>query len=325
MKKLRVITNSEVSTHRSCARKHWYRYELLLRPRKTDNNLSQGHEAHDFQELWWLQERARALAAASVASPVIGALMVGYDARWGEDTQWQSVQVEQEHYVPLLEVDGVELVLGSKLDGVVRHVASDELYVREFKTTAYDVAQGSMYWQSIRLNTQIDTYSLILAKKGIEVSGTLYDVVHKPSLKPQRAVPEHLVRWTKPKPATKNKPAEPSRPYAGQRLVDETEEEFGARVALAIGEAPESFYGRAVIKRTESQIEEFTEELDYYASRIIVAPPHRNADSCLKFNRLCEYHSLCTGYGTEADFDRVPSRHSELTRAGAIEQGEPLE
>lgn len=322
--RLRVITNSEIATHRTCARRHHYRYELLLRPRSSDKALHTGHQAHDFQELWWAEERRAALAMPS--EPLIGALMAGYDARWGDETQWESREVENEHYVTLGEpVMGTQLVLGSKLDGLVINTRTLELYVREFKTTAYDIAPGSMYWQSIRLNTQIDTYSYILRQEGVEVSGTLYDVVHKPRLEPLKATPADQIKWTKAKPATKNKPAEPSRPYAGVRLKDETDDEFAARVALTIGEEPERYYGRAIIRRAAEQIEEFVDELEHYSRQLIVAPPHRNPDSCIKFNRLCEYHPLCSGYGSEREYDKAPARHSELDRAADVEAGAPLQ
>lgn len=322
--KLRVITNSEIGTHRTCARRHHYRYELRLRPRSSAAEIQYGHGAHDFQELWWREERRAALSLPT--TPVLGALMAGYDARWGDDTQWESREVEKEHYVKLGEpIMGIQLVLGSKLDGLVINTRTLELFVREFKTTAYDISPGSMYWQSIRLNTQIDTYSYILGREGIEVAGTLYDVVHKPRLEPLKATPPDQIKWTKAKPATKTKPEEPSRPYAGTRLQDETEDEFAARVALTIGEDPESYYGRALIMRTAEQIEEFVDELEHYSRQVIVAPTHRNPDACIKFNRLCEYHPLCSGYGSEREYDKAPARHSELERAADIEAGAPLQ
>jgi hypothetical protein len=196
----------------------------------------------------------------------------------------------------------------------------DESWVREFKTSAYDVTPGSFYWQSIRLNTQIDTYCHVLRELGHNVMGTLYDVAQKPYLKPLKAVPPELVKWTKAKPATKSKPEEPSRPYANQRLVDETPEEFEARVAIAIGNDPEKFYARSLIMRTEEQVDEFTEELEYYAARMMNAPPHRNPDACIKFNRLCEYHPLCAGYGRQEDYTRAERRHTELEKAREVEK-----
>lgn len=317
--KLRVVTNSEIACHRTCARKHWYRYEKLLRLRSEseDKALEDGRQAHNYQEAWWqggdiCSEVAVEQAFQAIQDPLVKTLMVGYDARWRDDTTWETVAVEQELYLPFIKVGDVRLVLGTKLDGIVRHSVTGELFVREFKTTAYDVTPGSFYWQSIRLNTQIDTYCHVLREHGTEVKGTLYDVAHKPRLRPEKALPPEKVKWTKPKPATKTKPAEPSRPYANQRVIDETEAEFTARVAIAIGNEPEKFYARSIIMRTESQIDDFTEELEYYAARMMNAPPHRNTDACIKFNRLCEYHPLCAGYGREEDYTRAERRHSEL-------------
>lgn len=321
MKKLRVFTNSEVACHKTCAAKHYYRYELLLKPRFAEHDARHdGHDAHGFQDLWWSGLTVSVEdALATVQNPLIRALMAGYDARWRDDNPWESVSVEQEHFQPYAVINGVQMILGCKLDGIVRHVETGELLVREFKTTAYDVQAGSFYWQSIRLNTQIDTYNTVLRQEGLNVMGSLYDVVHKPRFKQEKAVPPELVKWTKGKPATKNKPAEPSRPYANQRLVDESDSEFAARVMLAIGEDPEKFYARSVIKRTEDQAERFEEELEYFVNRMMNAPPHRNFESCMKFNRLCEYHGLCTGYAREEDYDKRDSRHEELEGAKQYE------
>lgn len=320
MRKLRVVTNSELGCHNTCARKHWYRYELLLRaPSNADKALTDGSESHDFQEDWWTPET---VDLRYPSDPLMRALMVGYDARWSDETDWKHVSAEQEFYQPLLKVGEVQLILGLKTDGIVQYLPTGELFVREFKTSAYDVSPGSFYWQSIRLNTQIDTYNWALGEQGLNVSGTLYDVVHKPRLRPALAIAPELVKWTKPKPGTKNKPAEPSRPYANQRLEDETEAEFSARVAMAIGEEPEKFYARSVIKRTAEQIEDFEEELFYRAARMMNAPPYRNTEACIKFNRLCEYHPLCAGYGKEEDYIKQERRHSELEGTAKYETEE---
>jgi hypothetical protein len=317
MKKLRVVTNSEICCHRTCARKHYYRYELLLRPPGAeDYALSDGKQGHDYQEDWWSGK-------SDVRYPAdiqMRALMVGYDARWGDDHSWVNVSVEQEFYIPYAVHGNVQIILGAKVDGIVRSTDDQQLYVREFKTTAYDVAPGSFYWQSIRLNTQIDTYSLVLNSLGAEVNGTLYDVAHKPRFEPHKALPPDKVKWTKPKPATKTKPAEPARPYANQRIEDETDAEFESRVANYIGERPEQFYARSVIRRTEDQIEEFEDELGAYVHRMMTSPPYRNQDSCIKFNRLCEYHPLCAGYGKPEDYKKAERRHTELERVDEVEE-----
>jgi hypothetical protein len=72
--------------------------------------------------------------------------------------------------------------------------------------------------------------------------------------------------------------------------------------------------------RTEEQVDEFTEELEYYAARMMNAPPHRNPDACIKFNRLCEYHPLCAGYGRQEDYTRAERRHTELEKAREVEK-----
>ena len=183
------------------------------------------------------------------------------------------------------------------------------LYVSEFKSSSEDVGAGSVYWKRLKVDVQVDTYTAAVP----QAIGVFYDIVQKPKQRPQLATPLDQRKYTKP---TTKEPV--SRLYAGQREVDETPEEFQARVMLAILEDPDRYYQRGVIVRLEAEREAAAADRWQTATqlrdskRLKIFP--RNPDACMSWSRACDYLPVCCGEAAIDDpFLYVKAeKHTEL-------------
>ncbi len=157
-----------------------------------------------------------------------------------------------------------------------------------------------------------------------DLDGCLYDVIDRPKIKPLKATPTELRKYTIAKAATKTKPAEPSRLYANQRETDESVQEFRERLAGAIGAAPDAYFARGEIIRLQSELEASDADVEETALQIRqgsltgVAP--RNPGACFLYNRTCEFLGPCSGTESIDDptkFKRDENVHPELQLAAA--------
>jgi CRISPR/Cas system-associated exonuclease Cas4 (RecB family) len=128
------------------------------------------------------------------------------------------------------------------------------------------------------------------------------------------ATPVENRKYTKP---TKKEPI--PRLYADQRETDETPMAYYERCLAAIRESPEKYFQRRTIVRLQDERKEAaadvwaTAGLIRDARRLKVWP--RNPDSCLHWNRACEYFDVCTGIYEITDpllFKVLDDPHPEL-------------
>lgn len=136
VRRLPLITNSQMRTFRRCAREHYYSYILGYRPVEQADTLRFGSLVHLGLEHWWRSTGDRladALAAIAGAEsdPYERAraevLMVGYEARWGDDAaRYQVLAVEAEFRAPLVNPEtgaaSRTYELGGKLDALVHEI-----------------------------------------------------------------------------------------------------------------------------------------------------------------------------------------------------------
>jgi hypothetical protein len=252
--------------------------------------------------------------------------------------------------------------LGGKIDLIVEVLSGPHAgyYVVEHKTSSEDIKPGSIYWRKLRLDDQITIYVDGARSLGYPVRGVIYDVVQRPAMSPHKATPEADRSYTQAKEARPGKPckvhkaealamakelgvkllvrdianlagcdecdlpkpAEPPRLYAGQRLEDESPEEFEDRISAAIVSDPDRYYRRpdAPIVRLEDELERMRQNIWEHCQALLADARKTwhplSTSSCGDYHRLCDYFDLCTGDADVNDRSRFQIReqaHPELS------------
>ena len=162
-----------------------------------------------------------------------------------------------------------------KLDGI--HGVFDAVYRREdgsivvveHKTTKSDFAREEIpgvpsYWDRVRTDWQVGMYQLAAR----EVYGTskvsiLYDVIRVPQLRQKK---------------------------------NESVGELRERIAVAIDEAPMSYFGQGEVRWTDANLAGLREDLRDVAMAVATAKEsgrYPRSRKCLEWNRACEWQPVC--------------------------------
>lgn len=324
-----VLTHSRMSTAKTCPRRHWYAYELGLRPIRRAKPLRIGTAVHagvgalmrglpiaDAVEITrqsyrpipaWCHDDDT-LHEFFCEEQMAMSLVQGYFNHWSQRTTFKPIESEWAFSMPIRSPDTGRptqvFSLAGKIDGMVE-LEDKRLAVYELKTTGDDLAPESDFWLRLRIDHQISTYILGALDAGFDVQTVLYDAIRKPRLTP-KAVPildddglkivlnEHGERaMTK-----QGKPRQS--PDADQGLVlqtrKETPTEYGARLDFDIADRPDFYFARMEIPRLDSDIEDFKHELWQMQQQLRAAQMHgrhfRNTQACIMYGR-CPYLSIC--------------------------------
>lgn len=290
------------------------------------------------------------------------------------------LEVEAEYAAPLLGPHGLSIDgwrSCGKIDVIVS--GNNTAVGIETKTSAADLSPGAFYWAKLAMDPQLSAYidgALHLTNgRSYKLSRFTYDVLRKPAIKPGKATAE--VKLTKGrkcgtkansctgtscercagggyKPCgTKANPCtDPScercsgtgylvpRPNKGQRLTDETLDEYRARLLAKIIETPTTWYHRQRVPRTDQdmkrhrreyvraalEITEFRAPEDWlqrtdYGQNISADlsmrywPPPKNLNACAMGSSICAFFDVCQdAKGLDSpDFVRI-GPHPELQR-----------
>lgn len=320
---LPLLTASRMRCFRACPRLHQLRYVEGWRPTVEAEALRFGTLIHTGLEAWLSWFGAMETQPENVteipADPLTAAiqaiqgrafdefeqvraeeLLRGYDARWGSTMhEYAVLGAELEYRAPLLNPATMRASrtwqLGGKIDGILRRRSDGRVLVMEHKTTSDAIeSDADNYWSTLALDGQISGYVIGAEALGYQVDEILYDVIRKVGQRPKRATPEAERKFTKD-----------GRLYATQRLEDETPDEYRARIRDEIQAAPERFFQRRVIARTESQIRDYLQDA-WQLGRSMAdmaadgyAP--RNPDACHRFG-ACSMWSVCGVGAHPSDF-----------------------
>jgi hypothetical protein len=338
-----LLTSSRLKDARACARLHFFKYIQGYRAVETQEALRFGTLVHLALEAWWKaapEERFEEAMGAllDTVTPETDlfelararVMMAGYHARWAEDAKRYEVLGVELPFVSALRnpqsgQPSRTWKLAGKLDGVVREIATGDVYVLEHKTSSEDLSAGGEYWKRLRLDGQVSVYYEGAKSLGHEVRGCLYDVLAKPKQKPFKATPEEQRKYTK---ATKT---EQPRLYAGQRLTDETPEEYRVRLEEAVlsDEGLNNYFSRGAVVRLETEMNDAMFDVWQIGQAIregeLQDRHPRNPDACTRWGKTCSFFGVCTGEASlddTAKFKLVPSVHPELSDLPLASPGE---
>jgi hypothetical protein len=337
---LPILTVSEMTAFRACARYHHIKHGLGYRPLEDANPLGFGKAVHTGLEAWMSTKDLDAALAA--IQPADGAdfdafalvkveeLLRGYHFRW-LDSELQTVAVEAEFTTDLINPESgypsKTFRLGGKIDAIASH---NGLWVIEHKTTSEDVSQGSEYWLRLRLDAQVSTYFVGARSLGYDVRGCIYDVIRKSGIRPcQVALTDddgikivHDTNGARVRTKDGKKWRQTGDAAEGYTLQSrpETPEEYRTRLRNDIADNPDKYYQRGEVVRLED------DELDAAADAWQVARQiadsarlgrhPRNPSSCVRWGRTCEFFAVCTRAASlddETQFRRAAREHEELS------------
>lgn len=322
--RLPLLTSSRLRVFRDqCRRKHKLMYVDGWRPVKPAEALRFGSMVHLALAAWWIAKSNRlelALAAIAGAStdPYEQAraeeLMRGYDARWdGAMSAFKILAVEEPFYGPLVNPEtwasSKTFQIAGKVDAIVRELATGDIVLVEHKT-ASDALEDptSSYWLKLAMDGQVSHYYIGSESLGFPVTKCIYDVIHKPGLKPLKATPEESRKFKKDGTL-----------YANQRDRDESPEEYRERLRADIAERPDHYFQRRPVPRTESDLREYMADTWALARSMredeLAGRAPRNPDSCHRFGE-CDFWEHCA-FGIRLEdrpgkYRRLDHMHPEL-------------
>ena len=226
-----------------------------------------------------------------------------------------------------LPLPTTEVVRVGKIDHIIGwHQA---LCVLERKSTSRSIAPDSEYWDRSKKDTQVSMYALafrdLVASGAIEVpknlqrfGNTLYDVWHKPTIKPcmlTQAETNTLivtgVYCGQPFRAT----SDGSEINGVKTLVEqgkkgfaikETVEMFAARLLQDIYARPDHYFARREIARTDQEVREFRKELFAIYQAQKAYSKHDcwfSNESACRATSTCAFVPICYGPGADAVCD----------------------
>ena len=336
-----LLTSSRMKTWRACPRRHYYQYELARASHGPESAASAlGTTVHAALEAWWCTWRDLggygALDAALYAArgdetgdgerdadpytaALTSALVIAYDARWSRWAAGVEVLGVEAPFVAALWEPATgrkarRWAVAGKMDALLR-LSDGRVAIVDHKVTASDARVGSDWRRKLTLDPQVSTYFGGAEALGHPADLALWDVLQRPALKPYKAVAEVKLKLD-------------GTPRAGQRLADETPDEYQERlIARLADEGPEAALAHVEVVRTDAEREAHAWALwhtvrEIEESRAAVRACDgdaravtQNAGACMAYGSPCPYLPVCEGTASIDDptrYRRLPVAHAEL-------------
>lgn len=274
-----VESGSSLGTFRTCRQKHKYEYIEMLQSRGYSSALNFGTLVH------WLVEqnnKKRDFTKKEYYDFANAQKMAHWDEQTMADFHFDVGLAERivpiwhkywtEHDGELSQkalkfrtVEG-EWAFGiaenhihvGKRDGDFVHESYGKPFLYELKTASS--SEGEDYLTRLALDHQISSNVLALKAEGVEVAGTLYDVIYK-----------HALRQKKEESATA----------------------FLERITKDYEDHKAEYFQRVLVPRTPKKLREYMGELQATFKDVESGVVYRNTSACKQFNKLCPYWQLC--------------------------------
>ncbi len=262
--------------------------------------------------------------------------LVGYQWYWNDDN-YEGESLEQKFSLPLLSpISGRKLKaeLRGKIDRVFS--AGDNRFIHEYKSTSASLDSDSTFWSHLTLDTQTRMYTYAARQLGLGACGVLYDVWHKPQIKPKKLTQGESKKFVEDGEYCGEKfnvtepGAEPNAPLEicvngrqatvepgakeGTFAIRETPEMYGARLLQDITQRPEFYFARREIVHHDDDINAFTWELfNIYKSIQSMSNKNtfwRNEHQC-EATFKCDFIDWCYSH-KNVGVDEVPENFRKI-------------
>lgn len=325
------LTNSSMTTFKSCRRKYYYCYEKLIRPAITKKPLRFGsafHEGLDVMakggSLEEAQEQVRIMydtVIGNVFDPAteyelniecvtVNTLLAGYLDAWRE-SQIEIIESEKSFFLPIVNPEtkhpSRNFTQAGKRDRLAK-LPDGRIALMETKTVGEDIQPGSDYRNVLSINQQVSMYVMAALTEGIEVETTIYDCIRKSTIRPC-AVPltdvegiKIVLDITGERVFNANgKPRQTSDTDKGYVLQtrDMTCDEWQQKLSADIASRPEYYFQRFEVPRLDADLVEFCHELWDISQDVNNCRRnnlwYRNTGNCRNYNSVCPYYGFCSG------------------------------
>ena len=324
-----VLTHSRIATKQACPRKHYYAYELGIRPADPAQHFRVGGAIH--QGLDAIARGADLLAAIWIATAIyseipawantpeltedwvvereiVARLLSGYHWYWSGagETPITPVEVVASEIAFDVEIKPSlpgrrpmrTMTFSGKIDKIVKLMGLADciqpLAIMEHKTTGESIEPGSDYWLVAELDPQTLRYAYAARKLGHAVETVVRDVVRKPSIRPRKITKAEAAQI-----ATDGT-------YCGETVPEvhrsvkagdvEPAVLYGARLTQDIAERPTFYFARREIPLRRADIDDVMNQVWAEAHAIREARARgiwpQNRSACLEYGR-CPYLSHC--------------------------------
>lgn len=285
-----VITNSSLSTFRTCPRKYYFLYVLKRKTLRESEAIRFGSAMHEALEKLWRDGDAGSPEIVSEETAKISALIQNYHI---PDFETMDVLgVEQKFTLGIEAEDGSpmpEYVYAGKIDVLLQD--DEGLWVLDHKTTGKEIAGYDTYWKGLQVDAQMAWYCM-----SVKAIGFIYDVLHNPQIRisgadKKRATAEEIT---------------PEVAYH-KRICDRIEDDRGKH------------YQFRRFRKTEQMSKDAMVDLHQQATALDFAYKndsfYKNCNSCSGMYGTCPFLSVCSGLGNIDDnnfFRDKEFMHEEL-------------
>lgn len=238
----------------------------------------------------------------SVMSSKIRALVVGYDAKWGNDT-FQPIEVEQVRTAPLMNIATNQpsrtFKLAMKLD--VFGIRDGKSGIMDHKTTGDDIEDpAAPYWKQLVIEGQLSHYWLGMWLNGVKVDFGQWDVVRRPGIAPRQITKAEMGVLLNSKKWFGYEIPEGEVAKAAE-TGRETLVMYEARLLNdCVVERPARYFQRRTIPRLDADIAEYATELWDLGQELVQirrSGRHiRNSGACMEYNSPCRFLAVCSGH-----------------------------
>lgn len=326
-----LLTHSRSSAFKECRRKHFYSYQLAMRPIADARALRMGSAFHSgiaalgegksveeacelagkhyldmpshFDELDWLYERETVLRS-----------VCAYQWRWST-MPLEYVLVETGFQLPLINPatgkSTPSFDLAGKIDGIVK-LEDGRVAIKESKFLGDDISQDSHLWRRLRIDQQISMYMVAARRMGYRVETVLYDCARKPTIAPN-GVPildddglkivldstGERVRNTTGKKEWRQT-ADKEKGYVLQSRPM-TPTEWGEKLTADIVERPEFYFQRHEVSRLDQDLAEFESEV--WSVQLAMREAQKTGHHYRTVGRNCQWCSYFDLCSTNAKID----------------------